>query len=346
MPTADITVRELPICPVCASSGMLQYRNLTDDLCKVPGIWSMKICTNKECGTYWLDPAPEESELGKLYESYTTHSTPALIPEPQDSLIRRSLNHIRSAIYAKHGYKSHTHPYVQVILRNLARLHPGWYDSQLNQLLYVPFIPNGHLLDVGCGNGNAMVRFRDRGWRVTGTDFDKSAVREALTKKLNVHAGDLEEIKFPSNTYDVVFLSHVIEHVPKPIDFLAECYRILKPGGLLIALTPNANSRSHTYFREHWRGLEIPRHLQIFTPASLGSTAAQAGFTKVTSKTCMQGITYLNDSSAAHKKTGSFDILPPTKFKRILNQIRLYIIGIRFVLSPGKEETILLQCQK
>lgn len=346
MPTTDIAVHELPRCPVCASFGRLQYQNLTDDLCQVPGMWSMYICTDHKCGTYWLNPAPLVRELGKLYESYTTHSTPALVSETQNSLARRLLNHVRSAIYAKYQYKSLVHPYLQAVLRAVARIHPGWYNSQLNQLLYVPFIENGHLLDVGCGNGNAMVRFRDRGWRVTGIDFDESAIREASTKGLDVYTGDLKEIQFPSNTYDVVFLSHVIEHVPEPIAFLSECYRILKPGGLLIALTPNADSRSHVHFREHWRGLEIPRHLQVFTPASLANTATQAGFTRVMSKTCMQGTLYLHDASAEHTKSGSFDIPPPSRVKRLLNQVRLYTAGIRFALSPGKEETILLQCQK
>lgn len=252
----------------------------------------------------------------------------------------------RKVVQEEYGYKNDLPSYLKPFLKIITHFHPGWRNSQLNELLYVPFIENGLLLDIGCGNGNAMERFQKKGWNVVGTDFDPKAVNEALNKGLNVHLGDLREISFPDNTYDVVFLSHVIEHVPDPIELLAECYRILKPNGLLIALTPNVNANSHARFKEHWRGLEIPRHLQIFTPTSLSHAAEQAGFENVSGQTCIQGIFYLRDASAEHVKTDSFELPAPKKLKRIRDQIYLFTSGIRFAIYPGKEETILLHCKK
>ena len=346
MLNTQILCREISHCPVCNSAGKTLYTNLKDTLFDAPGTWNISKCSDRKCGTCWLNPTPLPEEIVKLYNTYSTHSTPHRPVGTKKSFFHSLLEMIRKTIYEEYGYENNIPGYLKPLLKMVSHLHPGWRNSQLNQILYAPFVKNGVLLDVGCGNGNAMVRFKERGWKVIGTDFDPQAVSEARDQGLDVHLGDLKEIAFPENTFDLVFLSHVIEHVPFPIDALAEYYRILKPGGYLIAITPNANSVSHKKFKHHWRGLEVPRHLQIFTPSSLANAALQAGFTKVRGKTCLQGIHYLWDASKAHVETGNFDIPAPTKIKRLIDRVSLYTAGIRFAFAPGQEETILLQCQK
>lgn len=346
MSNTQILCRDLPNCPICDSVGASLYTNLTDNLFDAPGTWNMSTCSNKKCGTCWLNPTPLPKEIAKLYNTYSTHSTPLPQPIIKKSFFRSILEVIRKTIFEEYGYQSNVPTPLKPLLKLISHLHPGWSNSQLNQILYVPFVKNGLLLDVGCGNGNAMERFKERGWQVVGTDFDAKAVNEAKDKGLDVHLGDLKELAFPGNTFDVVFLSHVIEHVPFPIDALSEYYRILKPGGYLIAITPNANSTSHKKFKHHWRGLEVPRHLQIFTPTSLADAAKKAGFTKVQGKTCLQGMHYLRDASKAHVETGNFNIPASTKMKRFKDQVFLFTAGMRFAFAPGQEETVLLQCQK
>ncbi|MFN7696690.1 MAG: methyltransferase domain-containing protein [Deltaproteobacteria bacterium] len=92
-----------------------------------------------------------------------------------------------------------------------------------------------------------------------------------------VRTGTAEFIPWEDASFDVVFLRHVIEHVLDPARAIAEALRVLVPGGLLSLLTPNAASRSHERFGAFWRGLESPRHLQLFTPPSLASLCANAG---------------------------------------------------------------------
>src|SRR5262249_28606919 len=72
--------------------------------------------------------------------------------------------------------------------------------------------------------------------------------------------------------------SHVIEHVHEPESLLRECHRILRPGGVLVAVTPNARSWCHRVFGEAWFGLEPPRHLVMFAPRPLQAAARRAGF--------------------------------------------------------------------
>jgi hypothetical protein len=73
-------------------------------------------------------------------------------------------------------------------------------------------------------------------------------------------------------------MSHVIEHVTDPVATLEKCKGLLRQGGRLTVTTPNARSLGHAKFGRNWRGLEPPRHLQIFSPRTLAGCAEQAGF--------------------------------------------------------------------
>lgn len=72
-------------------------------------------------------------------------------------------------------------------------------------------------------------------------------------------------------------MTHLIEHVHDPVGLLKECLRVLKPGGSLVAITPNVESLGHKVFRESWRGLEPPRHLQLFSLRTLRTCTERAG---------------------------------------------------------------------
>ncbi|MGH2395464.1 MAG: class I SAM-dependent methyltransferase [bacterium] len=133
-----------------------------------------------------------------------------------------------------------------------------------NEGLSVQSAPRGRLLDVGCGSGRFLVHMRDLGWEVTGVEPDPVAVRVAHRSfHLNVASGTLEDAGFPESCVDVVTMNHVIEHVPDPISSLRECNRVLREGGRLVVVTPNVHSLGHWYFNHSWRGLEVPRHLQL-----------------------------------------------------------------------------------
>ncbi len=122
---------------------------------------------------------------------------------------------------------------------------------------------------------------RDLGWRVQGVDFDPDAAALARGKGLNVVVGTIESQGYTADSFDAVTLNHVIEHVPNPLGLLRECHRILKPGGRLFLATPNSRSLGHRIFKQSWRGLEPPRHLQVFTPSALRRLLLEVGFVGV-----------------------------------------------------------------
>lgn len=77
--------------------------------------------------------------------------------------------------------------------------------------------------------------------------------------------------------------SHVIEHVFDPVEMIDLMWAALRPGGVLLLATPNASSDVHLHFGRHWRGLEAPRHLVLFTESTLTKLLVSAGFS-VTSR--------------------------------------------------------------
>src|SRR5262249_18845828 len=107
------------------------------------------------------------------------------------------------------------------------------------------------LLDVGCGAGEYLIEASKRGMAVTGIDVEES-ITDHLSKTygFNMVTGLLTPGVFSPNSFDVVVLSHVVEHLPQPAELLSVIHGILKPGGLFVMGTPNSDS-----LEEHLRNL-------------------------------------------------------------------------------------------
>lgn len=106
------------------------------------------------------------------------------------------------------------------------------------------------ILDIGCGTGEYLVAASENGFDVTGIDVDKS-ITDYVSKEygFNVINTLLKEGTFEENSFDVVVLSHVIEHLEDPNKIISTIYKILKPEGLFLMLTPNVNSFADDFFK-------------------------------------------------------------------------------------------------
>jgi SAM-dependent methyltransferase len=145
--------------------------------------------------------------------------------------------------------------------------------------MYLEKIAPGKLLDVGCGDGTRLARFRALGWEVQGQEVDaRAAIRARSVAGVPVYLGSLEDGAFADATFDAVVMNHVLEHVHDPVRLLAECHRVLKRSGILVSVTPNIESYGHRRFGSYWRGLEPPRHLFLFSRRTLREAARRAGF--------------------------------------------------------------------
>ena len=135
------------------------------------------------------------------------------------------------------------------------------------------------VLDVGCGSGTLLGLLKQRGFRVTGLDFSAEAAAIAKAENgVDVAVGTLEEAHFPAESFDVVTLFHVMEHVTNPRLVLAQVSRVLKPNGVAILQVPNIESWQFKIFGARWYGLDIPRHVIDYSRNSMLKLLADSGF--------------------------------------------------------------------
>jgi 2-polyprenyl-3-methyl-5-hydroxy-6-metoxy-1,4-benzoquinol methylase len=146
---------------------------------------------------------------------------------------------------------------------------------------------NGKLLDVGCGEGFFLSLAQANGWHITGTELSSFASKLAAnTLKTDIYCGELDEAKFAKNSFDVVTMWHVLEHVKSPKNYLKEIHRILKPEGLLVLAVPNVNDLLMKFAYRIFKGRSLKLfsingkevHLYHFSPETLCLYFDKTGF--------------------------------------------------------------------
>ena len=142
---------------------------------------------------------------------------------------------------------------------------------------------DGRLLDVGTGFGFFLAEVKNKGWETVGVEISQKAMDYARgVLGLNIHPGPLEKIGFPGNHFDAVTGFYVIEHLSHPMDFLGECHRILKPGGLLLLRYPHTTPIKNLLqlFGIQNRLYDLPAHLFDFSPKVIQRCLEKIGFRK------------------------------------------------------------------
>lgn len=137
-----------------------------------------------------------------------------------------------------------------------------------------------NLLDVGCSSGALLAIAKDRGFKVWGVEPAHEAAQTAIRAGFQVHEGYLSDARYPSGHFDVITLFEIVEHLRDPVEVVAECARILKPGGVLVVNTPNAHSWSAETLGGQWEGFSLfglGGHISFFSPRSMGELAKRTG---------------------------------------------------------------------
>jgi SAM-dependent methyltransferase len=329
-----------PDCFLCKKEGMLLHEALRDRLFGAPGVWNLRRCQNPRCGLLWLDPMPLPEDIHKAYETFTTHAEP-----PQAASLKRSI-----LISIKNGYLQHRYGYRQGVgsrflrfLFPLALMHPGGRAEMDAVSYFLPAPrPSERLLEIGCGNGQSLQRLRELGWDVEGVEVDPVAVELARSKGIRVSHGKLADAGFPDEHFDAVLMHHVIEHVHDPEPFLRECRRIIKPGGKLVMVTPNADSLGHRRHGRNWYPLDPPRHLYVYTVQSMEALLAKAGFEASACSTNARGARTYQCLSTCLKDTDHADPhYTGSKLEKIRGIVFQLLERMLLVFSPRLGEELL-----
>lgn len=129
--------------------------------------------------------------------------------------------------------------------------------------------------DIGCGNGNILRLFKQAGYATTGIDPDPLA-REAASDIGTILHGTAEDHSV-TGKFDVVVMSHVLEHCIDPIKSIDNAIRLMTRDGTLVIEVPNNAALGFDWFGTRWPWTDIPRHLSFFTNRSLGKLLMDAG---------------------------------------------------------------------
>lgn len=314
-----------PHCAVCGLEGELAYANLPDRLFSAPGKWTIFRCPNRKCGLLWLNPMPKAEDLTEAYADYFTHDSKG---EPR-------LSRAKWAYLGKnYGPRSASIAFVDRVLSILFALRVRRRLEADDQVfhLHKGETPE-RVLDIGCGSGDALALLSKLGWETVGVEFDSAAAAVGRARGLTIHDGDVADQRFADGAFDAVVLSHVIEHLPEPGATLAECLRILKPGGRLVMLTPNAAALGHRLFGIDWMALDPPRHLHIFTPDSMATLLKQVGFAGIDVVSSASGADRISMLSRAIRRNGStrLDAKPgwlDKRLGRLIHMLELCLVPL------------------
>lgn len=300
----------------------------------------MNVCPQSSCGLLWLDPMPLDEDLGLAYSGdYYTHQD-----DPPLTWPRRAYRWLRRGYLARRfGYHAEAVPLWHQVLGSLIVLHPRRRADMEFTAMHLTAVPGGRLLEVGCGSGQALRVLGELGWDAEGVDFDRAAVERARARGLAVRLGSLREQGYAAESFDAVVMSHLIEHVPDPLLVLEECRRVLKPGGRLVILTPNAGSWGHAVIQEHWFALDPPRHLILFHLGTLRTVVEAAGLSVHRLVSTSRGARQIWIYSRRIRDTGTADMPRPPGIGSRLAGLGFEVAeAARLLVNPAIGEEILL----
>lgn len=198
------------------------------------------------CGLWYLNPAPDAATLAHLYDE----------------------GYFASDAATTTGYADY------------AAMADDARDTFRRRLALVEHhVGSGRMLDVGAGYGYAAevaaLRFPER-WIVERSP--DAAARARAASDARVVVGTWEQAEVPERYFDVVSMQDCLEHFTDPVAALAKTRVALRPGGALLAVTPDVGSWVASWQGRRWVSLKFPEHVVLFSEATLRRALETAGF--------------------------------------------------------------------
>ena len=187
------------------------------------------------CGLLFTEPRPAKDKIGEYYKSeeYYSHkeNKKGFIPKIYECVKKVNL---------KHKYK--------IAIKDKS---------------------SGSILDIGCGVGDFLHICEEQGWLCTGVEpsEDAKAIAAKRIKAQILASEELEQI--PDESFDIITMWHVLEHVDDIRWQVAQLQRLIKRDGRIIIAVPNHKSYDAAYYNEKWAAYDVPRHLNHFSKETI-----------------------------------------------------------------------------
>lgn len=299
-------------CPVCGDpSGDVRFE-LPDRLAGTPGRFSYRGCGR--CGSVYQDPRVVPEDLALCYPAaywaladrpHPRPAPPALRPLPglRDALRRV----VRDAVVGRPGASLAG----RVLARSPALRRRAFRDQLPDELLPARD-PPGRALDVGCGGGEMLAALSEAGWRAEGVEWNPHVAARARARSgCPVHEGGLLEVPLGEETYDLVVMRHVLEHLPDPPASLRRVRRLLTPSGRAVLVLPSPESLGARLFGVHWLEWDPPRHLCLPSRRALGLLAEAAALSVVRTGSRSDAAAHVFAASRAVREGRRLDLARP-----------------------------------
>jgi len=251
-------------CDICG-------QNNTEIFCKLNTldfkneIFTLEKCRN--CGLLFINPRPTKDEIKKYYPDKDYYAYSQAEKEFQtrgENKFEKLVNSMRRITIAEYYANKKNWPLSLKLKNKIISFFGKHRFGQAPLGLKI-----GSVLDVGCGDGHFLSHLRDLGWKVKGVEINSYAAQKARKRGLEVYAKNLLDIDFGKETFEVVRLWSVLEHLHQPSATLRKINRILKKDGFLIIQVPNFDSMARKIFKENWSAFDAPRHLYCFNQETL-----------------------------------------------------------------------------
>ena len=225
-------MKKIKICPICDGKSFSPYLECLDYSVSKE---SFQLVSCDSCSFVFTNPRPESKNLGKYYvsENYISHTNK------------------KTGLF-------------NILYQTVRRLS---IKSKIK--LIKSYVHIGSILDLGCGTGEFLFGCKKIGWQTTGIEPSEIARNQAIKNlKLDVKK-ETELTKFKNDSFDIITLWHVLEHIENLEDIIKNLYRILKPNGTIFIAVPNLNSYDANYYKSFWAAYDVPIHLWHFSKKTI-----------------------------------------------------------------------------
>lgn len=214
--------------------------------------------------------------FGDHYTINECHNCKALIlsPRPSTEKLNRAYD---TSYYGKTGDKFSS-PNIETVLDHFRKRRARYASRFLND--------GDKILDIGCGNGRFLHHILKYGnFELHGTELESnSAKRASKIPEINLTIGHLTKDTFEKESFNVITMFHVFEHLIEPKETLDIISKIIKKNGTLIISFPNISSLQSKLFKGKWLHLDPPRHLLFFHANDFIKILESYGFSLIREK--------------------------------------------------------------